>query len=108
MNEGPAALSSYCCAHGFALRERHFRANQDGLTLSRTFAPICARRDSRTGVSPHPVAVGVAAAAAALTISALLNHLIVKKAERDNPPSGKFVDVGGIRLHYVEPVREKR
>jgi pimeloyl-ACP methyl ester carboxylesterase len=25
-----------------------------------------------------------------------------RKAERDNPPRGRFVDVGGVRLHYVE------
>ena len=38
----------------------------------------------------------------ALTISALVNRLMAKKAERNNPPIGKFVDVGGVRLHYVE------
>jgi pimeloyl-ACP methyl ester carboxylesterase len=71
--------------------------------LSRSFgAPLPCRRYSHVGVSPHPVAVGVAAVVAALTISALVNRLIAKKAERNNPPRGKFVEVGGVRLHYVE------
>ena len=59
-------------------------------------------RSSRTDVSLHPVAVAVAATVAVLTISALVNRFIAKKAERNNPPVGKFVDVGGVRLHYVE------
>lgn len=25
-----------------------------------------------------------------------------RKAERDNPPQGRFIEVGGVRLHYVE------
>ena len=39
---------------------------------------------------------------AALAISALVNRFAAKKAERDNPPIGKFVVVSGVRLHYVE------
>jgi len=31
-----------------------------------------------------------------------LNRRTARKAERDNPPSGKFVRVNGVRLHYVE------
>jgi pimeloyl-ACP methyl ester carboxylesterase len=46
--------------------------------------------------------VGVAGVAAALTASALVNRLVAKKAERDNPPRGKFVEVAGARLHYLE------
>jgi pimeloyl-ACP methyl ester carboxylesterase len=34
--------------------------------------------------------------------SALLNRWLTKKAERRNPPIGRFVTVGGVRLHYVE------
>ena len=71
--------------------------------LSRAFAgSLSSRRYSRTDVSLYPVAIGVAAAAAALTISALVNRVIAKKAERNNPPIGKFVEVGGVRLHYIE------
>jgi pimeloyl-ACP methyl ester carboxylesterase len=42
------------------------------------------------------------AAISALAISALYNRQRAKQAERDNPPTGKFVEVGGVRLHYVE------
>ena len=71
--------------------------------LSRAFAgSLSSRRYSRTNVSLYPVAVGVAAAAAALTVSALVNRVIAKNAERNNPPVGKFVEVGGVRLHYIE------
>ena len=40
--------------------------------------------------------------AAALAVSALMNHRLARKAERDNPPAGRFVDVDGVRLHYIE------
>ena len=33
---------------------------------------------------------------------ALVNRHFAKKAERDNPASGRFLDVSGVRLHYVE------
>lgn len=68
---------------------------------SRAFAgSLSSRRYSRTDASLYPVAVGVAAAA--LAVCALVNHVIAKNAERNNPPVGKFVEVGGVRLHYVE------
>jgi alpha-beta hydrolase superfamily lysophospholipase len=38
----------------------------------------------------------------ALALSALFNRIASKKAERDHPATGKFVEVGGVRLHYVE------
>ena len=38
----------------------------------------------------------------ALAATALLNHHLAKKAERDNPAAGRFLDVNGARLHYVE------
>jgi pimeloyl-ACP methyl ester carboxylesterase len=41
-------------------------------------------------------------AIAALAASALLNRHFAKKAERDNPPTGRFVEVNGARLHYIE------
>ena len=47
----------------------------------------------------HPIAVGVAATLAA---TALLNHVLAKRAEHHNPPIGRFITVNGVRLHYVE------
>jgi pimeloyl-ACP methyl ester carboxylesterase len=51
---------------------------------------------------PHPVAVGTGVVVAALAISALVNRVVTKKAERANPPIGKFIVVRGVRLHFVE------
>jgi pimeloyl-ACP methyl ester carboxylesterase len=47
----------------------------------------------------HPVVTGIVATLAA---SAILNRVLAKKAERRNPPMGRFITVDGIRLHYVE------
>ena len=44
----------------------------------------------------------IAAVVAALAVSAYANHRLARKAERDNPPAGKFLQVNGVRLHYVE------
>ncbi len=52
--------------------------------------------------APHRVAAGAAVVVAALVISALVNRFIAKRAERNNPPIGKFVEVGALRLHYIE------
>jgi pimeloyl-ACP methyl ester carboxylesterase len=46
-----------------------------------------------------PIATGVVMAAVA---SALLNRWLAKKAERRNPPIGRFITVDGVRLHYAE------
>jgi pimeloyl-ACP methyl ester carboxylesterase len=43
-----------------------------------------------------------AAAVAALAGTALINRSRTKRAERDNPPLGKFLTVDGVRLHYLE------
>jgi pimeloyl-ACP methyl ester carboxylesterase len=42
--------------------------------------------------------VGAAAAAAA----ALVVQQKTRRAERENPPAGRFINVEGVRLHYVE------
>jgi pimeloyl-ACP methyl ester carboxylesterase len=57
------------------------------------------RRRNVEASSPYVVA---ALAAAALAATALLNRHLAKKAEHDNPPAGRFMDVDGVRLHYVE------
>src|SRR5690606_6675349 len=40
--------------------------------------------------------------AAALAGAALYNRARSQEAERDNPPSGRFLEVDGVRLHYIE------
>jgi pimeloyl-ACP methyl ester carboxylesterase len=54
---------------------------------------------SAASLKRYPVAVGVVAALAA---SAIVNYILAKRAERRNPPTGRFITVEGVRLHYVE------
>ena len=42
------------------------------------------------------------AAGAALAASALFNQANARRAEAANPPQGSFVEVDGVRLHYVD------
>src|SRR5829696_1700262 len=53
-------------------------------------------------VTSRPYAVAGVVAVGALAVSALVNRYLAKKAELKNPPSGRFVEVDGVRLHYVE------
>jgi pimeloyl-ACP methyl ester carboxylesterase len=39
---------------------------------------------------------------ACLAAAAFANHLIARRNERKHPPPGHFIDVNGVRLHYVE------
>jgi pimeloyl-ACP methyl ester carboxylesterase len=56
------------------------------------------RRSARASsvLTTSAVAIG------ALAAIAVINRQLAKKAERDNPPMGRFLDVDGVRLHYVE------
>jgi pimeloyl-ACP methyl ester carboxylesterase len=40
--------------------------------------------------------------AAVLAAVGLINHALARRAERRNPPEGKFLTVDGVRLHYIE------
>ncbi|MES2535981.1 MAG: alpha/beta hydrolase [Pseudomonadota bacterium] len=44
----------------------------------------------------------LAGTGAALAAMALFVQYRTRKAERDNPPIGNFIEVDGVRLHYVE------
>ncbi len=46
-----------------------------------------------------PIVAGVVTAGVA---AALLNRWLANKAERSNPPLGRFVTVNGTRVHYME------
>jgi pimeloyl-ACP methyl ester carboxylesterase len=50
----------------------------------------------------YPVIAAVAAAAGILAAAAIVNRHLAEKAQRDNPPQGKFIKIDGVRLHYVE------
>ena len=47
----------------------------------------------------HPIVTSIVVGLAA---SAILNRVLAKKAERRNPPTGRFITIDGVRLHYVE------
>ena len=63
--------------------------------------PTSVRR-TRNPAAGHSYAVAAAVAVGALAATALLNRHLAKKAEHDNRPAGHFLDVDGVRLHYVE------
>ena len=37
-----------------------------------------------------------------LGVAALINTAMARNAERRNPPKGTFLEVDGVRLHYLE------
>ena len=50
----------------------------------------------------HPYSTGAGVVVAALVVSALVNRHLANRAERENPPKGRFLEIDGVRLHYVE------
>ena len=50
----------------------------------------------------RPVTAAIAAAAGLLAATAIVNRHLARKAQRDNPPKGRFIEIDGVRLHYVE------
>ena len=62
---------------------------------------------SRTRQASHPsrwrwLAPVLAGSAAALGAAVLYNRQKARAAERKTPPIGRFLDVDGVRLHYIE------
>jgi pimeloyl-ACP methyl ester carboxylesterase len=50
----------------------------------------------------NPLLAAGSAVAVGLAALALINNRAARKAERDYPPTGKFLTIDGCRLHYVE------
>jgi pimeloyl-ACP methyl ester carboxylesterase len=50
----------------------------------------------------HPIATSAAAAVTGLVACALVNQHLAKTAQEKNPPIGHFLEIDGVRLHYVE------
>jgi hypothetical protein len=50
----------------------------------------------------HPVAVTFTVGVGVMAAAAYANWRLSRKAQRENPPQGRFVDINGVRLHYVE------
>lgn len=60
-------------------------------------------RSSRSVARPRSRAATLAVAiGGGLGAAAIVNAFRVKVAEAANPPAGKFVEVDGVRIHYVE------
>jgi pimeloyl-ACP methyl ester carboxylesterase len=62
---------------------------------------------SRTGKASHPsrwrwLAPVLTGSAAALGAAVLYNRQRAETAERRTPPIGRFLEVDGVRLHYIE------
>lgn len=62
-----------------------------------------ARNKARRGIGIGTVALGAAVLAAG---TALQVNAAARRAERAHPPRGRFIEVGGVRLHYLEMGRE--
>src|SRR3984893_2966839 len=56
----------------------------------------------REAARTRPYLAATAVTIGALALSALANRYLAQKAMRDNPPLGWFLDINGVRLHYVE------
>jgi pimeloyl-ACP methyl ester carboxylesterase len=59
-----------------------------------------ARRDASAARGSRRV-TAAATVAGALAFAGLANTLSARRAERQNPPTGRFLEVGGVRLHYA-------
>jgi pimeloyl-ACP methyl ester carboxylesterase len=68
----------------------------------RTRSPRPLAAKARTIARSHPYAVAAAVTAGTLAILAMVNRRLARNAENDNPPAGQFLEVNGVRLHYLE------
>jgi len=68
------------------------------LDASRPSHPLATAKPRKPRRGRRWLAAGVAGAAAA----ALANHLLARRSEARHPPGGRFLEVGGVRLHYRE------
>jgi pimeloyl-ACP methyl ester carboxylesterase len=50
----------------------------------------------------YPAMTALTGAATLMAATAIANRHFAEKAQRDNPPLGRFIDVDGVHLHYVE------
>jgi len=69
--------------------------------LMPSIKPTKRRRDMRRSGKANLI-LSSAIVTASLVAAAVVNRQLAKKAQRNNPPTGRFVDVRGVRLHYIE------
>src|ERR1700742_1304880 len=58
--------------------------------------------DCLVALRRHPAITTFAGTATLMAVTAIANWHFAEEAQRDNPPQGRFIDVDGVRLHYVE------
>ena len=61
------------------------------------------RHSPRTAATPW--ILGAGAVALALAGAAVVNTSAARRAESMNPPRGRFIDVNGVKLHYLDDGR---
>lgn len=77
---------------------------QTSAKKSRVSAPVehPPTPDWRASVRHNQSRLVAGTTGAALTGAAVFNAIGSRRAEAANPPAGRFVDVDGVRLHYVD------
>jgi pimeloyl-ACP methyl ester carboxylesterase len=60
------------------------------------------RKDQLAKLKSRPYATAAGASAIGLAVAALVNRHLANKAERRNPPKGRFLQIDGVWLHYVD------
>src|ERR1700742_3775091 len=58
--------------------------------------------DCLVALRRHPAITTFAGTATLMAVTAIANWHFAEEAQRDNPPQGQFIDIDGVRLHYVE------
>lgn len=69
--------------------------------MSMRSARVATRRALAHAPRPGTMAIALGVAAA-LGGAALYNRAQARRAERDNPPVGRFLELDGTRLHYLD------
>src|SRR5438105_14076652 len=57
-------------------------------------------RQTRHAKAAGPTRIGLIIAAGIALAAA--NYALARRAERRNPPAGKFIQIDGVRLHYID------
>ena len=70
--------------------------------MNRLLKSLSVRNSSPVPAKDRRYVAGIGLVVAALAISAIANRVAAKRAERNNPPKGRFVEVDGARLHYLD------
>ena len=59
-------------------------------------------RSSKKPFTPSTAGLIATAAAVSLAATSVWVEVQARRAERDNPPQGEFIDIDGVDLHYIE------